>query len=495
MSMLKHSLLRDNSRIFNVKNKSTNPDFDRLMDNVWVEFEVRFPPYQGKGKRPLAPHKDQFMVLMWDLYRMWAYEKARKRLSVHMHQNHYLKTQKVKCSNRLSKPTKRRLERKWQLENNPYNISYCITDIIKALEETRYVLLRKAIPTIKLTQIEIKQRLIDVFNLVDMMAPDLSGDNLIKLNGFKGKHYTKRPKSVDYDVVDYPLVPFGIWEPVVLSLNKLTPTIGCGTLSTMNTPINFNDKRVERVFIRESFELGGRFHGGFWQGMSKRERALITIADEKTIEVDIVACHISLIYLMEGLVCPADPYSIMNEPDLLDEDIIHRRKVTKLLVLCALNAESMSKAYKGFMWKARKINKLWASITREELQEYMNAFIRGNPCVEKYIGCDMGVKLMFEESKIANHVIDEMTQRSIVVLPIHDSFIVQRQHFDTLVIAMADAFKTVFGEINGVCVSYNDTLTGEKRLINLSAIGCGEQPGEGADSELDMLFDSEEELC
>ena len=56
-------------------------------------------------------------------------------------------------------------------------------------------------------------------------------------------------------------------------------------------PIGHHNKIVRRVFYRGDWNLGGRFHGGFWQQISEDWRSQILINDHLTVEQDFSGLH------------------------------------------------------------------------------------------------------------------------------------------------------------------------------------------------------------
>jgi hypothetical protein len=57
---------------------------------------------------------------------------------------------------------------------------------------------------------------------------------------------------------------------------------------------------------------GGRFYGGWWQNISKRDRRRLLIDGEATVELDFKSYHSRLCYHLEGRPLPgdADPYAL-----------------------------------------------------------------------------------------------------------------------------------------------------------------------------------------
>ena len=51
--------------------------------------------------------------------------------------------------------------------------------------------------------------------------------------------------------------------------------------------VDWNERRLRRVFTRRRFDCGGRLFGGFWQSLAKKERREgVEIQNEKAVELD-----------------------------------------------------------------------------------------------------------------------------------------------------------------------------------------------------------------
>ena len=60
-----------------------------------------------------------------------------------------------------------------------------------------------------------------------------------------------------------------------------------------------SNKHIQQIYNDFSMYSGGRFYGGFWQGMPKQERARLFINDEPTIELDYFWMHKRSVFLAE----------------------------------------------------------------------------------------------------------------------------------------------------------------------------------------------------
>ena len=62
----------DYSRPLDVHKWSDYPEVNTFVDQIWDDFlATHFPDSTGRGKRPKGPKKQQFKVLLLDLYVAW----------------------------------------------------------------------------------------------------------------------------------------------------------------------------------------------------------------------------------------------------------------------------------------------------------------------------------------------------------------------------------------------------------------------------------------
>ena len=194
----------------------------------------------------------------------------------------------------------------------------------------------------------------------------------------------------------------------------------------VNISIGTDNKFVRRVFsggVEGEWKLNGRFYGGWWQQIDKEQRRQIYINDYPTYEYDLKALHPNLLSNVDGIELPADPYTITQIiiPGVKPQQ---QRKYVKLLVLMAINAESPEDAFAAFRDNNRD-DKVAVSLKNNELMELLNAFFQLHPHMKKHLCKGKGLELMGIDAQIANMVIDYFTKKSIAVLCIHDSFIVE----------------------------------------------------------------------
>ena len=89
-----------------------------------------------------------------------------------------------------------------------------------------------------------------------------------------------------------------------------------------------HNKFVRSIFYRGDWNLGGRYHGGWWQQIPSELRKHILINGNQTQEIDFSGFHISLAYGLEVLSPPDDPYALnLTDPRLSDKQ---QRSAVKL---------------------------------------------------------------------------------------------------------------------------------------------------------------------
>lgn len=76
------------------------------------------------------------------------------------------------------------------------------------------------------------------------------------------------------------------------------------------TPIRLHRQTVRRIFNSTSFDIGGRFYGGWWQNIPSAYRGMITIDGKRTTEFDYGRLHPTMLYAQEGMTLSGDAYDI-----------------------------------------------------------------------------------------------------------------------------------------------------------------------------------------
>lgn len=187
-----------------------------------------------------------------------------------------------------------------------------------------------------------------------------------------------------------------------------------------------------RIFNRD-FRRGGRFYaqGGGWQSMKKEARKQIAIAGESVVEIDYKTLHPAILYAKAGAPLPKDCYAIDGWP----------RPLVKIALLVLINAKDRVSAR-----LAIANHDPMAANAVPGSQEAIAAAARLIDDVRRVhrpiawaFHADKGAELMNIDSDLAETVMHLMLRQGVVVLPVHDSFLVPASKAELLEEAMLKA--------------------------------------------------------
>jgi hypothetical protein len=162
------------------------------------------------------------------------------------------------------------------------------------------------------------------------------------------------------------------------------------------------------VFNRGSFTLGGRLYGGWWQNHPKESRPFITIGESPTIELDFPRLHPTLLYAEARQPMCDDPYEISG----------WERNLVKIAFNTLVNADTRLSAVRSI---AQEIRGQGAHLKAEQLAQAIEA--KHRPIASAF-GTGAGLRLMRRDSDMTEHIMLRLIRKDVVVLPIHDSYIV-----------------------------------------------------------------------
>lgn len=226
-----------------------------------------------------------------------------------------------------------------------------------------------------------------------------------------------------------------------LRLDHINSVLASAEVGSTRTPcahIDFDDdevpigQRLYRVFNNGTFKHGGRFYGGWWQSAKRSFRPTITINGESTVEVDYKGLHPTILFLRHGLPVPEDPYALVPGADG-DNEI---RDFAKKTFLALLNAKSLRTN------EPKNFNPEKLGIAKGEFQKQVRDAFSTLPGV---FGSGIGVELQREDSDLAERVMLHFVRMGIPILPVHDSFIVERRYGNMLINTMKGTFEQRYG--------------------------------------------------
>lgn len=188
-------------------------------------------------------------------------------------------------------------------------------------------------------------------------------------------------------------------------------------------------EHFRRVFTEEDGR-GGRLYGRWVQNVPSALRQYLTIDGQPTIELDYQNMQLVLYYAMSGKTVPdGDLYKIEGQ----DRDWM--KQVSTISLGVATRQEAIS-ALRG---KQDKANLSRPGRAEALYDTFWDRHSRVYPHRE---GADvLWGRLQYADSQIALRVLRYLLEQNVPAIPIHDSFIVQEQHWEKLHMAMRRAWQ------------------------------------------------------
>ena len=199
--------------------------------------------------------------------------------------------------------------------------------------------------------------------------------------------------------------------------------------------IQLQNVQLTRIFSRGSMELGGRFYRGWWQSIPSKHRPHIRIDGKKTIEVDYSGMCLRILYALAGqeMNLEDDPYDIGLEHWEGRGD--KRRSNIKKIINALINDED-----DVFVIPKKALKLL--EVTEEQFNSLLT---KKHPLIAEQLNSGVGLKAQYIDSQIAEAVMLELMKEDIVVLPVHDSFIVPAGYQSALEASMNYHFNQITG--------------------------------------------------
>jgi hypothetical protein len=199
--------------------------------------------------------------------------------------------------------------------------------------------------------------------------------------------------------------------------------------------IDFTSVQLTRIFARGSLEKGGRFYRGWWQGIPERHRPHIRIDGNKVTEVDFSGVAPRIIYGQAGVSIPinVDPYNVGLDAWEGKKD--HRRPLVKEFLNAMINDEDG-------VYRLGSDDAKILGLNHKQLLKQIE--LTHEPIFDS-LRSGAGLHAQFIESIIAEKVMLDLLEQDVVVLPIHDSFIIRLGFANDLRESMQRHFKEVTG--------------------------------------------------
>ena len=231
----------------------------------------------------------------------------------------------------------------------------------------------------------------------------------------------------------------------LLSITVSHPALG---IVRPGDPIRFGDANggparptLHRVFTND-WKHHGRFYGGWWQNIPKEQRARLLINGEDTDEADYRSFHINLAYVVAGVPIPSgDLYELQTDR--------WPRNLVKLATNTMLNARDRRAALGAVVQEAVEGGIL---VRRRgifaNVSELLDAVERRHTAIHRAFFTDAGLTLMNVDSGMAERIMLTLLRDGIVVLPVHDSFLIWARKMGLLQEVMEGEFQRVLAQWN-----------------------------------------------
>jgi len=195
-----------------------------------------------------------------------------------------------------------------------------------------------------------------------------------------------------------------------------------------------NKKCLHRVFNEGSteFDKGGRFWGPFYQGNYKEVRDCICINGNETVEIDFSGMHLRMLYHLRGLEYTKDPYGIGRKDE---------RTKYKFVSLISINADRKEASGAIFNKLKREGIQYWGG--KGSIKKLMDAFKDYHDPIKDCLFEAVGLDLQNLDSEIMERILMRLLDHGIVGLPVHDSIIVEAEHYNLLWDIMMEEYEKV----------------------------------------------------
>jgi hypothetical protein len=232
-----------------------------------------------------------------------------------------------------------------------------------------------------------------------------------------------------------------------------------------------HDRLLKRRFVlplgeyAERFDLGGRLFGGFWSNLASSRRRGIRIEGEQIADLDYSSMFARVAYAHIGAVPPSrDLYAIPGleayrsgvklafKVFLFDRKGSRRKWTTKDEMGVGVGTDADAQTAEPNSEAARFEGLLPAGWESTALLR--KAILDKHPALGKAFGRRLGYGLMFTESRVLMAVLEELMQRGIVALPLHDGLLCAQSRKEVA----AEVMRTKAAEITGATIPVEENF-------------------------------------
>jgi hypothetical protein len=259
-------------------------------------------------------------------------------------------------------------------------------------------------------------------------------------------------------------IPFDPGHPVAVDVQRrleLVNSVNSRFLITFKVWDEFHEEFVSVRRLRQihfasftnDFTMHGRLYcrGHSHQSLLKLERPTTHFDGERSVELDFSGMHTRLLYHLEGLEYPGDPY------ELWANTTSEMRLLAKVFLNALINAKTPEQAVKAAnnamssrtksgkrktgktLWDALRLYLAYKS-TGVKFEEMVPLVLELHRPIAHLFGADRGVHLMRIDSAIALDILHRFARAGEPCLSVHDSFIVPHLQQSKLESVMRQAY-------------------------------------------------------
>ena len=397
--------------------------FEEFVKEITKELEAKESRSRARSAAPHARFEYAVSFLLRELWRNSLSYPLRES-SIHLRRGYYSELPRYQDENLTYRQVKAAFD----------GMIDC-----RMIEVTTAGFYRREIGSGELTRFIPTDRLLERFETLEghpafQLKSDTSGDIIILRNKIDG-----RKQDVDYD--DTPKTErfrsnltkindcfVKHWADLRIEDTEVAKLSDRINQDPDKQPIDLSKRTLTRIFTNGSFEEGGRFYRGWWQNVPSEYRPFITIDESVTTEYDFSQLSPHMLYFAYN--------HELGEVDAYDRvlDGEHRDVVKQ-----AFNA--MVQSSSPLNQKPDKINMDGLEMDWQELRQRI---LDAHKPIQDLFFTDIGNKLQFKDSCVAESIMLQFAEQSQVALPIHDSFIMREGFAGDLEEAMRRAFYDEF---------------------------------------------------
>lgn len=291
---------------------------------------------------------------------------------------------------------------------------------------------------------------VSVDNTEFIMEVDYTDDQALAINEDLKKYNLLREKSL----LSLKNVPEKVAQNLLSELQQIAIDDLNSIKANANESYNFTllPTYLIRIF-NEDFNHGGRFYRGVESNMSStyvkihgvlkkvKLREFIEINGNPTVELDYNAMHPRMLYNTVGI-------DYRKDPNLIGANCSKEmRTIYKMVGLICINAESEKSAIDSIQSKLQEANltQYLEDNTDKTRKKLIRKFRKKNNRINQYFLTGEGLRLQNKDSDIAHSILMHFANKDILVLCVHDSFIIEKQYEKELKQKMKEFYQQKMG--------------------------------------------------